>query len=180
MACYNQHMNIAEETTRKNLIFHLRYGDAHMSFDQAVANFPERDVNARLPNVPYTPWHIVWHIWFCQWDILQYSLSADYRWPKFPDGYWPPAHELADQSRWNKTIADFHRDLDEIEALIKNPAVDLFATLAWGLEPTHTLLRNFSVVADHNAYHIGELGLWRAMLNNWPANQQRDPEILMG
>jgi hypothetical protein len=172
-------MNSAEKITRDNLIFHLRHGDAHMSIDQVVAAFPERDMNARLPNVPYTPWHILWHLWFCQWDILHYSLSADYRWPKFPDGYWPPVDELADQARWDKTVTDFQRDRDHIIALIEDASVDLFAPLPWGIESTHTLLRNFSVVADHNAYHIGEIGLWRAMLNNWPKNQQRDPGILV-
>jgi len=149
-----------------------------MGFDQVIDGFPERDMNARLSNVPYTPWQLLWHIWFCQYDLLQYGLSADYRWPKFPDGYWPPTREHASQATWDATVADFRRDLSHIVALIEDPACDVFAPLPWGIAPGHSLFRNFTVVSDHNAYHIGELGLWRALLGNWPAHQNRDPSAL--
>ena len=161
-----------------NLLHTLRSGDAHLSFEQVIDGFPERDMNARLPNVPYTPWHVLWHIWFCQYDLLHYGLSADYHWPKFPDGYWPPADELADQARWDATVADFRRHFAQIVALIEDASVDIFAPLLWGISPGHSLYRNFVVAADHNAYHVGELGLWRAMLNNWPSEQRRDPGVL--
>lgn len=171
-------MQHSEQVARKQLRFTLRSGDAHMSFDQAIEGFPERDMNARLPSVAYTPWQLLWHVQFCQYDLLQYALRADYRWPSFPAGYWPPTDEMADQAKWDKTVADFHRDFDQIEALINDPKVDLFAPLPHGIEPTHSMFRCFLVAADHNAYHIGELGLWRQLLNNWPAGQERDPGIL--
>ena len=171
-------MTDIEKIACNNLLHTLRGGDAHLSFEQVIDGFPERDMNARLPHVAYTPWQVLWHIWFCQYDLLHYGLSADYRWPKFPDGYWPPADKEADQTEWDKTVADFHRDHAHVVASVEDASVELFSPLSWGIAPGHSLYRNFVVMADHNAYHIGELGLWRAILNNWPSGQRRDPGIL--
>ncbi len=55
---------------RDQLLHLLRGGNAHLTFDEAVANFPVERMNDRPPHVPYTPWHLLEHIRLAQWDIL--------------------------------------------------------------------------------------------------------------
>ena len=44
-------------------------------------------------------------------------------------------------------------------------APDLFRTVPSNDE--HTVLREVPIVADHNAYHIGELGILRQVTGAW-------------
>jgi hypothetical protein len=50
--------------------------------------------------------------------------------------------------------------------LVADPAGELFAPLPHG--QGQTLLREALVVADHNAYHLGQLVLVRRLLGAWP------------
>ena len=51
-----------DRSLRAQLIRLLEADDAHMTFEDAVADFPDEAVNARPPNVGYTPWHLVEHL----------------------------------------------------------------------------------------------------------------------
>ncbi len=46
---------------------------AHMTFEEAVADFPREDMNATAPHVPSTPWQLLEHIRIAQWDILEFK-----------------------------------------------------------------------------------------------------------
>jgi hypothetical protein len=46
---------------------------------------------------------------------------------------------------------------------------DLFARIPHGTSPHQTYLRAVLLVADHAAYHLGQMVLVRRMLGIWPA-----------
>ena len=143
----------------------LRDGNAHMPFGEAVADFPPERINARPPNVEYTFWHLLEHLRLTQADILAYLKDADYEEPEWPKEYWPAREARATPDDWDASVAAFRRDLDEIVAIVTDEATDLFAAVPSNGE--HTVLREVLLVADHNAYHIGELGILRQVEAAW-------------
>ena len=66
--------------------------NAHMTFDDAVANFPFDLINTRPPNVPYSFWHLVEHLRIAQWDILDFIHNANYIALEWPAGHQPTRH----------------------------------------------------------------------------------------
>ena len=148
---------------RDQLVGLLRGGNAHMDFATAVADFPEALINARPPNVDYTFWHLIEHLRLTQADILEYVTSAAYRERDWPDDYWPPRDARATKADWDASVAAFQRDLDALVAIVADEATDLFAPVP--SNDQHTILREALIVADHNAYHIGELGILRQVAN---------------
>lgn len=151
---------------RQQLVNLLTLRQAHMSFDDAVANFPMEHINTRPPKLDYTFWHLLEHLRICQWDILDYIQNPHYKELPFPEGLWPAKNAVTDAAGWQNTLDQFHHDLNELVALVKNPATDLHQLINKGYEG-HTILREILVVADHNAYHIGEFGILRQMMGLW-------------
>jgi hypothetical protein len=96
--------------------------------------------------------------------------NPNYQYAKWPDDYWPAQDAEADTEAWNASIESFRADLKAVKAIINDPATDLHAQIPHG-EPGHTILREVLVVASHNAYHIGELGILRQVMNAWPAQR---------
>ncbi len=136
-----------------------------MPFAEAVADFPEALVNARPPHVGYTFWHLIEHLRLTQADILAYLTRADYEAPEWPRGYWPAAEARAAKADWDASVAAFRRDLDALVAIVADEATDLLAPVPSNAE--HTILREALLVADHNAYHVGELGILRQVERAW-------------
>lgn len=157
-----------DQVVREQLLFLLRGGNAHMTFDQAVAGFPMEFINAHPLNVSYTPWHLLEHIRIAQWDILEFIRDPDHVSPPWPEGYWPSQHEQADEAKWNKTIGDFRADLRALQDMVEDPSADLYANLPHAVG--YTVLREILLVADHNAYHIGEFASLRQVMGTWRAN----------
>jgi len=150
---------------RDQLVGLLRGGNAHMGFAAAVAGFPAALINARAPNVDYTFWHLLEHVRLAQADILEYVTSAAYRERAWPDEYWPPREARATKADWDASAAAFRRDLDALVALVADKGTDLFGPVPSNRE--HTVLREVLLVADHNAYHTGELGILRQVEHAW-------------
>ena len=154
-----------DKVVREQLLQLLRGGNAHMSFDKAVADFPLEAINHQPPNVSYTPWHLLEHLRIAQWDILEFIRDPGHVSPDWPKGYWPDPGEQADGIQWNKTIEEFHADLKAIQDLVTDPNTDLYASLPHA--PRYTIIREILLVADHNAYHIGELAILRQIMGLW-------------
>jgi hypothetical protein len=150
---------------RDQLVGLLRGGNAHMPFAEAVADFPEDRINTKPANVDYSFWHLLEHLRLTQGDILEYLTRADYRERAWPRDYWPDRQAQASWSDWEATIASFQQDLEAIVAIVADEENDLVATVPSHHE--HTVLREVLIVADHNAYHIGELGILRQVENAW-------------
>jgi hypothetical protein len=156
---------------RDQLIVLLRGGNAHMPFAEAVADFPEDQINTRPPNVDYTFWHLLEHLRLTQLDILDYMTRADYEALEWPREYWPARDARAAKDDWDATIASFQRNLEAIVAIVADEETDLFATVP--SHDRHTLLREVLIVADHNAYHVGELGILRQVAGAWGSRHAR-------
>ena len=150
---------------RDQLLDLLRGGHAHMPFAEAVADFPETHINTRPPNVDYTFWHLVEHLRITQADILDYLTNANYQAPEWPREYWPQRDAQASRADWDASIAAFGRDLEAIAAIVADPEIDLSAAVP--SHDGHTILREVLIVADHNAYHVGEMGILRQVASAW-------------
>ncbi len=154
---------------REHLLWLLRGGNAHMGFEQAVAKFPLEYINQKLPNAPYAPWHLIEHVRIAQWDILEFTRQPNHSSPAWPEGYWPPPDKQAGEAQWQKTVEDFRADLQALQELVADPDTDLCAPLPHA--PDYTVLREILLVADHNAYHIGEFAVLRQVMETWPAQK---------
>jgi hypothetical protein len=158
-----------ETLMREHLLALLRGGNAHMPFDEAVADFPLDRINDRAPNVSYSPWQLLEHIRITQEDILEFTRDPDWVSPSWPEGHWPAPDEEADPARWTATINAIRRDLEAMQALVADPANSLTDDLPHA--PGYTLLREALLVADHNAYHIGEFAILRQIMGTWPVDR---------
>jgi hypothetical protein len=155
----------ADVALRAQLLALLGGGHAHAGFEAAIKGIPPALRN-RAPNgLPYSPWHLLEHMRIALWDILEFSRSADHVSPSWPEGYWPS--EKCTESAWRKSVHAFRDDLQGMKGLVSDPASDLMARIPWG--DGQTLLREALLVADHNAYHIGELIVVRRLLGIWRA-----------
>lgn len=155
-----------DQILRQQLVNLLTVRQAAMTFDDAVKNFQDEHINRRVPNSPYTFWHLIEHIRICQWDILDYIRNPDYKYIEWPTDYWPAPDATTDRAGWDQTITDFRADLQALVDIINDPATDLYAQIPHG-EPGHNILREILVVGEHNAYHVGELGILRQTLGLW-------------
>lgn len=143
----------------------LEGGNAHMTFDEAVANFPRGHMNTKPPNVPYTPWHLLEHIRLAQWDILEFIRNPHYVSPPWPEGFWPAEDAQADDVTWEKTIASCRADLQSLLEMVADSTVNLYTPIPHG--DGQSILREILVVADHNAYHTGEFAMLRQVMGTW-------------
>jgi hypothetical protein len=155
-----------DKALREHLLYLLRDGGAHLSFDAAIADLPVALRGARVPGVPHTPWRLLEHMRIAQWDILEFSRNPRHVSPPFPDGYWPKGDAPPDAAAWDRSVAAFRSDLQAMQDLVANPATDLFTPLAHG--NGQTILREALLIADHNAYHLGQLVVVRRALGAWP------------
>ncbi len=151
---------------REHLLYLLRGGGAHAPFENVVKNFPAGLRGKKPRGLPYSAWQLLEHMRLAQEDILDFSINPEYKERQFPAGYWPQAASPPDESAWDKSVRAFRSDLRKIEKLVEDPETDLFAKLPWG--SGQTVLREALLVADHNAYHLGELLVLRRLLGAWP------------
>ena len=158
---------MTRDPLRKELLRLVGGVDAHMPFEEAVRAFPDEAMNRRPPNVDYTPWHLVEHLRLTQADILDYITNPDYVEIEWPREYWPDRSATATREIWDASVVGFLADLAAIRALVADDSRDLFAVLPG--TPGHTLLREARIVADHNAYHVGEFAVLRQVMGTWPA-----------
>lgn len=123
------------------------------------------DLSRKPGGVPWTLWELFEHIRIAQWDILEFSKSAEHQSPEFPKGYWPESSEPQDADAWKQSVASFRRDLATMKELVLDPEVDLHAKIPHG--DGQTILREAMLVADHNTYHLGQMVLVMKMLGRW-------------
>jgi DinB superfamily len=151
---------------RKHLVDVLKGGSAHVQFMDALEEFPANKRGTFAPGLPHTGWQLLEHSRIAQWDILEFSRNAKHVSPGFPEGYWPKTPGPTSEADWDKSVQQFQRDLGEMIELVKNPRTDLFAKIPHG--DSQTILREALVLADHNAYHLGQLVDLRRALGAWP------------
>jgi hypothetical protein len=160
---------MTDDATRNALLGSIDGGQAAMTLDDAVAEFPPEHYNTRPPNLPYTFWHLLEHIRICAQDILDYAVGETYHELAWPEECWPAPDAEADAAAWQATIDGIHTVMAAFRALVEDPATDLsgIARHAGG-NANHTLVREILVTTDHNAYHLGEFAILRQVESLWP------------
>ena len=156
-----------DKALREHLLYLLRGGGAHLNFDAAVANLPPKLRGAKPRRAPYSPWQLLEHMRIAQWDILDFCRNPNYTELEFPAGCWPKTQAPPNNAAWEKSVKAFRADLRAMQKLVADPKTDLFARISWG--DGQTILREALLVADHNAYHLGQLVVIRRLLGAWPA-----------
>ncbi len=152
-----------DKVLRDQVAFRLNSDDAHATFDAAVKDMPAASQGKRPAGAEHSPWEVLEHLRIAQWDILEYTRDPKHVSPEFPSGYWPPSAEPPSHAAWDKSVAAFKHDLAEFTKLVESQ--DLLAPLPHAEDKT--LLRQALLLADHNAYHFGELVLLRRVLQAW-------------
>ena len=155
-----------DEALRQHVLYLLNGGGAHLDFDAAVNDLAVELRGAKPEQLPNSPWRIVEHMRICQWDILEFSTNCDHVSPPFPEGYWPDGDAPPNDAAWDQSLTQFRQDLQSMKDLVEAESTDLFAKIPHG--DGQTILREALLVADHNAYHLGQLVLVRRALDAWP------------
>jgi uncharacterized damage-inducible protein DinB len=144
-----------QKELRNHLLELLEGKFAHIDLETLIQNFPAEKINERIANSPHTAWELLEHIRIAQWDILEFSRDANHVSPNFPDGYWNKTE--ASEEDWHKSVEQILDDLQAMRDLITDENNDLFAKFPHG--SGQTLLREVLLVADHNAYHLGQMAM---------------------
>ena len=155
----------ADAALRDHLRKVLDWEDAHASYEAAVKEIPARLRGVVPPGLAHSCWQLVEHLRLTQWDILDFCRNGAYVEPSSMDEYWPDGPEPPSDVAWHASLERFRHDREEIKALAQDAAVDLFARIPHGSGQTY--LREILLVADHNAYHVGQLVLVRRALGIW-------------
>lgn len=147
---------------REHIINLLTKAEAHLDVRSELKDFPHKLRGSKPEGSPHTAWQLLEHMRIAQWDILQFSLDATHKSPEWPEGYWPKTEAPASDKAWEKSVHDFLADLDAMCKLVNDPKRDLFARIPHGTG--QTLLREALLLADHNAYHLGQMVMVRRIL----------------
>ena len=147
---------------RKHLANLLNMKGAHVNFVETVSDFPVSMRGARPQGAPHTAWQLLEHLRLAQEDILDFSRNPKCKEKKFPDDYWPSNEAPPSAEAWDASVQQFQDDLKAMQELVADTSHDLLVKLPHGTG--QTLLREALLVADHNAYHLGQLVYLRKML----------------
>lgn len=154
-------------TIRHQVIALLDGSQAHATFDRAVADLPAEYRGQAVDGVDHTPWRLVEHMRLAQQDILEYIRDPNWQSPAWPDGYWPTSDAPPDAQAWEQSLTAFQNDLQALCDLVGDPNNKLLHPPPHVDDPSHTILRQAILAAEHNAYHIGQLVFLRRALNVW-------------
>jgi hypothetical protein len=158
-------MRPAQDQTRRDLRELLEGGNAHLDLEAAVKDFPASLRGKRPEGLPYSGWELLEHMRITQNDVLEFIRDPDYVSPSWPEGYWPKAPAPPDARAWTRSIASFRADRKTILKLVADPRRNLEEPFAHG--SGQTLLREALLVADHTAYHLGQMIVVRRLLGAW-------------
>ena len=153
------------DTIITELIELINIGNAHVSFEDAVANLPENLRTITTVNLPYSIWQLVEHMRITQKDILTFSMSDEYVEMSWPDDYWTPNKEQVGNDEWENSLKLIKEDRESFFKLLRNKKNDLFKAFEWGTG--QSLFREALLIADHNSYHTAEIVVIRRVLKRW-------------
>jgi hypothetical protein len=149
-----------QKQLREHLLELLEGRSAHIDTESGLEKFPETKINVRIENSPHTAWELLEHFRIAQWDIIEFSHNAKHVTPEWPDGFWPKKKGTA--ADWKRSVRQILKDLQTMRDLVADTKNDLYAPIRWGTG--QTLLREAMLLADHNAYHLGQIVLLRRIL----------------
>lgn len=136
---------------------------AHITFRQAVADFPEEKIGSRVPHVDHTAWMLLFHMAEALWDIIEYIDYTHYKPKEYPRGYWPADDGPEHIDMWHAKIESVEAGICRLQEMLRDPERDIFAPLPHSAE--HSIVRQAITAADHNSYHIGQMVDLRMLLD---------------
>jgi hypothetical protein len=148
-----------DKSLRDHVLYLLKGGGAHVTFDDAIGDWTLQLAGVKVANFPHTAWMLLEHMRLAQWDILDFSRNSKHVSPPWPEGYWPASEAPTDEKAWTASMATFKNDLRSMERLVSDRKIDLYARIPWG--DGQTILREALLLADHNAYHLGQVVMLR-------------------
>jgi uncharacterized damage-inducible protein DinB len=155
-----------DHALRAQLARLLESKEAHATFEAAVKGVPVKERGAVPRGWQYSIWQLVEHIRLAQADILDFSVNPKYEERlKWPDDYWPASRAPKSGAAWTRALAAYRRDREAMRTLANDPGIDLFAAIPHGTGQTY--LREILLVADHTAYHVGQIVALRRQLGIW-------------
>jgi hypothetical protein len=154
-----------KDPVREQVVRLLAGGQAHATFDQAMTGLPSSLRGRKPPGAEHTPWELLEHMRIAQWDILEFSRDPNHVSPEWPGGYWPRTERPPNAAAWKRSVEKFRKDLQAMIQLVENPKTDLYTRIPHG--DGQNVLREALLVADHNAYHLGQVVLVRRLLGAW-------------
>jgi hypothetical protein len=165
MATQRTPISSNDEPIREHVLFALKGDGAHVDFEAAVKDLPGSLRDKRPPGAAHSPWEVLEHLRIAQWDILEYIRSPHHVSPEFPAGYWPSTVSNPDKQSWDSSVEKFRNDFTAIIAMVNDQGCNI-------LNPLHgvagqTIARKLLMLADHNAYHLGELVALRRSIGAW-------------
>jgi DinB superfamily len=155
-----------DKALRQHVLELLRGGGAHAKFDELVAGVPAEVLGRKPAGLPHSLWMLLEHLRIAQWDILEFSRNPKHVSPKWPEGYWPKTEAPPSADAWNASVKKIKQDSKAMQELVEDPKTDLLAKIPRG--DGQTILREALLVADHNAYHLGQMLDARRLLGAWP------------
>ena len=156
-----------EEALKKELTKQLRGGNAHVKFEDAIADLSPDLRGKKLKELPYSIWQLLEHLRIAQRDMLNFcrNLDGNYEEMNWPEDYWPKSAEPPNEKAWSYSIKHFLEDREEFIQLLEKPDADMFAPFPW--EKGQTLVHEAMLIVDHNGYHLGEIIALRRLLGAW-------------
>jgi hypothetical protein len=155
----------SEASIRDHLSRLLDWEEARVGFDKAVAAVPAHMRGTAPPGLPHSLWQLVEHIRLAQHDILDFSRNPSYRETKWPDDYWPRSPAPPSEQAWEESLSRVRADRAALQKMAADTSIDLTARIPHG--NGQTVLRELLLVADHTAYHVGQIVVVRQLLGIW-------------
>jgi len=153
-----------EQAVRSYLKDVLSWQEAHLTFENAIDNLPKEYRGKKPEGFPYTIWQLVEHIRIAQWDILDFTRNPDYKEHTWPDDYWPENESPDSDEGWEKSLQTIRDDREAFKELLDDSGFELLKPFEHGTG--QTLFRQALLIADHTAYHTGQIILIRKILEN--------------
>ena len=151
-----------DKALREHLVKLLRGGQAYQPLAELLQGLKAEEAGRSIKGLPYTIWQQLEHLRFTLYDILDFSRNPDYEEPDWPDDYWPNEKAPDDQAALDACIELISTGIEEMIALVEDTQQDLYKVFPHG--NGQTLLREAMLVAEHNAYHVGQVVVMRRLL----------------
>jgi hypothetical protein len=155
-------MSEQDHVLREQLKALLEGRNAHLPFENITEGFTPAFYNSKFSSIPYSPWELLEHIRIAQSDILEFIRNPQHVSPKWPEGYWPPKGKDAGKEDWDRTVQGISNDLKILESMVEDPSTDFFSPIPHARD--YTIFREILLVADHNAYHLGQFVVLKRLL----------------
>lgn len=154
-----------DKLLRKELISYVEHPHTHMTFADAVKNFPEKLMNEKPHGLPYTFWQLLEHIRISQIDMIDFLQNANYKELSWPKDYWPDGDQKATAKMWNDAVKQYEKDIEKLKKIIEDPKTDLHAPIPHG--QGQTIFREVLQIIDHASYHMGQFIVMRRLIGEW-------------